>query len=101
MTAIRVPRKFVRVPYRLDTNRFCEYEDDGTLVFMGDMVTAVVPTYDGTDCEESGKLVSVCYGEDGFIECVSLYRKREDGFEEAHNVLCEGVFYRMESDDDK
>lgn len=85
MTAIRVPRKFVRVPYRLDTNRFCEYEDDGTLVFMGDMVTAVVPTYDGTDCEESGKLVSVCYG--------------EDGFEEAHNVLCEGVFYKMETDD--
>ncbi len=44
-----------------------------------------VPTYDGTDCEESGKLVSVCYG--------------EDGFEEAHNVLCEGVFYKMETDD--
>ena len=91
----------IRVPYRLGTDHFCKYEDDGSPVLMGDMVTVVVPTYDGTDCEESGELSSVRYGGDGFIQCVSLYRKVASGFEMERDVLCEDVFYRMESDDDK
>ncbi|WP_278591501.1 hypothetical protein [Olsenella uli] len=89
----------IRVPYRLGTDHFCEYEGDGSPVLMGDMVTVVVPTYDGSDCEESGELSSVRYGGDGFIQCVSLYCKVASGFEMERDVLCEGVFYRMETDD--
>ena len=89
----------IRVPYRLGTDHFCEYEDDGSPVLMGDMVTVPAFDYDGSSCEESGELCSVRYAESGFIVCVSLYRKREDGFEKAHDVLCEGVFYRMVADD--
>lgn len=90
----------IRVPYRLGTNNFCEYEDDGSPVLMGDMVTVPVFDYDGSDHEESGELVSVRYAESGFIVRVSLYSEREDGFERARDVLCEGVFYRMEDDSD-
>lgn len=89
----------IRVPYRLGTHRFCEYEDDGSPVLMGDMVTVPVFGYDGSDYEESGELFSVRYDEGGFIICVSLYREREDSIKVMRSVPCDGVFYRMEGDD--
>ena len=89
-----------RVPHEMGTCNFCAYKDDGSPVLMGDAVTVVVRAYDCSEREESGRLCSVRYGEDGLIEGVSLlHPETVDRLEEEREVPCDGVFYRMVAGD--
>ena len=80
-----------RVPYRLGTDHYCEFEVDDEYVYFGDMVEVFWDAYDG---ERScvGRLCSVDYGEDGFI-CGAFLRDEDD---DALFVPCDGVFYKPE-----
>lgn len=85
-----------RIPYRLGTDHYCTYEDDGSYVRMGDMVSHVYDMpYGGVEID--GELCSVRYGEDGFIDAVSVYVAGED---RDFDCPCDGVFYRKVEDDD-
>lgn len=81
-----------RIPYRLGTDHYCVYEDDESYVHMGDMISCAYDTpFGGIDL--NGELCSVRYGEDGFIDAVSVYIANEDrGFD----YPSDGVFYRMD-----
>ena len=87
-----------RIPYRLGTDHYCTYEDESeeSYVRMGDMISHVYDTPFG-EVEIDGELCSVCYGEEGFIDAVSVYVEGED---RAFDCLCDGVFYRKVEDDD-
>ena len=80
-----------RVPYRLGTDHYCEFEFYDEYVYFGDMVEVFWDAYDG---ERScvGRLCSVDYGEDGFI-CGAFLRDEDD---DALFVPCDGVFYKPE-----
>ena len=84
-----------RIPYRLGTDHYCTYEDDGSYVRMGDMIWHVYDTPFG-EIELNGELCSVRYGEDGFIDAVSVYVAGED---RDFDCPCDGVFYRKVEDD--
>ena len=84
-----------RIPYRLGTDQFCEFEEDGSYVHMGDMVSCYLDTPFG-EVEIGGELCAVCYGEDGFIDYVSVY---VGGKERGFDCPNDGVFFRMEEDD--
>ena len=81
-----------RVPYRLGTDHYCEFEYDD-YVHMGDEVEVFWDAYDG---ERScvGRLCSVDYGEDGFVS--GAFLRDEDDEEDATFVPCDGVFYKPE-----
>lgn len=85
-----------RIPYRLGTDQFCEFEDDGSYVRMGNMVTVCWDSYAGGTYQESecsGELVSVRYDWNGFIDSVSVLPDSDSAEVECP---CEGVFHRME-----
>ena len=82
----------VRIPYKLGTDHFCEYEEDAGEVCMGDMVTVCSDTYSG-EVEHSGKLLYVTYEWLGYIDSVIL---APDLDSETIECSCDGVFYRME-----
>lgn len=93
-----------RIPYRLGTDHYCTYEDDGSYVRMGDMISHFYETpfsevgsvrYVGVEID--GELCSVRYGEGGFIDTISVYVAGE-GMD--YDVPCEGVFYRMKGGSD-
>lgn len=95
-----------RIPYRLGTDHYCTYEDDGSYVRIGDMISHFYETpfsevgiggvvsvrYVGVEID--GELCSVRYGEDGFIDAVSVY---VEGEEMNFDCPCDGVFYRMKA----
>lgn len=96
----------IPVPYRLGSDRFCQYEDDvewqdGNCkvtrhegpVRMGDMVS-VVSDYgpNGAEVEHVGELAGVTYGQDGFLDSVTLWD--EDGNGKLVSVFADGVFYK-------
>lgn len=82
-----------RVPYRLGTDHYCEFEYDDGYVHMGDEVEVF---WDAYDDERScvGWLCSVDYGEDGFVN--GAFLRDEDDEEDATFVPCDGVFYKPE-----
>ena len=82
-----------RVPYRLGTDHYCEFEYDDDYVHMGDEVEVFWDAYDG---ERScvGWLCSVDYGEDGFVS--GAFLRDEDDEEDALYVPCGGVFFKPE-----
>lgn len=86
----------VRIPYKLGTDHYCTYEDDGedSYVRMGDMVTIGYDTRFGQS-ERSGELNYVKYDWEGYIDSVTLFPSGEPCEVE---VYCPGdmVFYRME-----
>lgn len=96
MTAPTSEERDTRIPYRLGTDHYCTYEDDGSYVRMGDMISHVYDTPFGAFVMD-GELCSVRYGEGGFIDAVSVY---EEGEEMDYDVPCEGVFYRMNGGSD-
>lgn len=66
-----------RTPYRLGTDNYCEFEDDGGFVHMGDMVEVYEDRYNGQfSC--TGELLYVEYGSDGFISLVRIDRSSDD-----------------------
>lgn len=81
-----------RIPYRLGTDQFCEYEEGGGEVCMGDMVTVRSDTYKG-EVEHSGKLIYATYEWLGYIDSVIL-----DQYLDSEPVECSCIvaFYRME-----
>ena len=83
----------VRIPYKLGTDHFCEYEEDAGEVCMRDMVTVCYETPSG-EFEYSGELCFANYDWEGYISSVTLFMSREDS--EGFEVPCDGVFYRME-----
>lgn len=86
-----------RIPYRLGTDQFCEFEEDRCEVRMGDMVTMCWDSYAGGTYQEfecSGELISVRYDWNGFIDSVAVLPDRDS---EEVECPCEGVFYRMEA----
>lgn len=87
-----------RIPYRLGTDHYCTYEDEGDeiCVRMGDMISHFYGTPFG-EIEIDGELCAVRYGEDGFIDAVSVYVEGED---RAFDCPCDSVFYRKAEDDD-
>ena len=85
-----------RIPYRLGTDHYCTYEDDGSYVRMGDMIWHVYDTPFG-EIELKGELCAVRYGEDGFIDALSVY---VEGEERNVDLPCDGVFYRKVEEDD-
>ena len=94
----------VRIPYRLGTDQFCEYEEDGGEVCMGDMVTVRSDTYKGKvehsdtykgKVEHSGKLIYVTYEWLGYIDSVILKQELGSGPVECS---CNVTFYRMEEE---
>lgn len=97
--------KMPRVPYKLDTDHYCTYEDDGAFVRMGDMVAISWDEWLGgtyQECEGSGKLVGASYDEDGFISQVTLLVEEREGRKgEGRCLVCpyDGTFYRMEVTD--
>ena len=95
MTLTREERD-TRIPYRLGTDHYCTYEDDGSYVRMGDMISHFYET-PFSEVGIDGELCSVRYGEDGFIDAVSVY---VEGEERDFDCPCEGVFYRMKEDDE-
>lgn len=82
----------VRIPYRLGTDNYCEYEEDGGEVCMGDMVTVCSETYN-SEVEHSGKLLYVTYEWHGYIDSVIL---EPDLDSKAVECPCDGVFYRID-----
>mgnify|MGYP007048984910 CR=1 FL=1 len=82
----------VRIPYRLGTDNYCVYEEDGGEVCMGDTVAVCSDTYNG-DVEHSGKLIYVTYEWHGYIDSVIL---ETDLDSETIECSCDGVFYRIE-----
>ena len=98
MTAPTSEERDTRIPYRLGTDHYCTYEDEGeeAYVRMGDMVSHVYDMpYGGVEID--GELCSVRYGEDGFIDAVSVYVAGED---RDFDCPCDGVFYRMNGGSD-
>ena len=80
----------VRVPYRLGTDQFCVYEEDGGMVCMGDMVTV-------GESECSGELCYVKYDWEGYIDSVTLFPRGERCEVEVY-FPGDTVFYRMEDE---
>lgn len=89
-------KRDTRIPYRLGTDHYCTYEDDGSYVRIGDMISHLYDTPFG-EIELKGELCSVRYGEGGFIDTISVYVA---GKEMNYDVPCEGVFYRMKGGGD-
>lgn len=94
-----------RIPYRLGTDHYCTYEEDGSYVRMGDMVTLCWDDWIGgtyQERESSGELLEVSYDEDGFISQVTLLVEEWEGREGEGRCLvcpCDGTFHRMEAQD--
>ena len=87
-----------RIPYRLGTDHYCEFEDDGGFVHMGDMVEVCENRYDGQfSC--TGELLYVEYVSDGFISLVRIARSSDD--DECVCVDCDGVFFKPEKGADR
>ena len=86
----------VRIPYRLGTDNYCVYEEDGGEVHMGDMVTVVYDTRFGQS-ECGGELLYVKYDWEGYIDSVTLFPSGDNC---VIDVYCPGdmVFYRMEDE---
>lgn len=90
-----------RVPYELDTDHFCTYEERGSFVRMGDMVTLCWDTWIGGTYQEyegSGELLGASYDEDGFISEVTLLVAEREGMRGEGRCLvcpCDGTFHRM------
>jgi hypothetical protein len=87
-----------RIPYRLGTDHYCTYEDEGeeSYVRMGDMIWYV---YDDpyAEVEFKGELCSVRYDESGFIDAVSVYVADKN---RAIDYPCDGVFFRVKGGSD-
>lgn len=82
-----------RIPYRLGTDHYCEFEDDGGFVHMGDTVEVCEDCYDGQfSC--TGKLLYVEYGSDGFITLVRVSCPSDEN--DCVCVDCDGVFFKPE-----
>lgn len=96
VSMISYEERRVRVPYRLGTDNYCVYEEDGGEVCMGDMVTVCYETYN-SEVEHSGKLLYVTYEWLGCIDSVIL---ETDLDSEPVECSCDGVFYRMEDEND-
>lgn len=80
-----------RIPYRLGTDQYCEFEDCDEYVHMGDLVDVCEDTYNGDSRIFSGYLSGVSYDYDGFISEVTLSTlDKSHGFDVAYD----GVFYR-------
>lgn len=97
--------KMQRVPYRLDTDHFCVYEEVGAFVRMGDMVALCWDDWIGgtyQEHESRGELVGASYDEDGFISQVTLLIEEMEGMDDEDRCLvcpCDGTFHRMEDPD--
>ena len=83
----------MRIPYRLGTDQYCEFENCDEYVRMGDTVEVCEDCYDGQFLY-TGKLLYVEYGSNGFISFVRICPSDEN---ECVCVDCEGVFYKPES----
>lgn len=83
-----------RIPYRLNTTQYCEYENDGEYVHMGDTVEVAEDIYSG-QLSYVGELLFVEYDvSDGLIEGVTIANQSsESGYV---HVACEGVFFKPE-----
>ncbi len=82
-----------RIPYRLGTDHYCEFEDGGGFVHMGDTVEVCEDCYDGQfSC--TGKLLYVEYGSDGFITLVRISCPSDEN--DCVCVDCDGVFFKPE-----
>lgn len=80
------------IPYSLkDATVLASFEDDGQPVHMGDMVSITVFGRLEDEHMVSGELGGVHYGNDGFIDSVSLWRG-DDWY--LPDVPCEGIFFR-------
>lgn len=89
-----------RIPYQLDADRYCKYEDDGdgnddAYVRMGDVVDVCEDVL-GSDSNvhsvvRSGAIAAVEYDIDGFLCGVTLNELCEDGRE--RYVYLDGCFY--------
>ena len=84
-----------RIPYRLGTDHYCEFEDCDEYVHMGDMVEVCEDRYNG-HFSFTGKLLYVEYGSDGFISLVRIDCPSDES--ECVCVDCDGVFYKPESE---
>ena len=96
----------IPIPYRLGDDRACQYEDEfewrgGKLevvsydgpVRMGDTVSVISDCGPcGGEVEHVGELAGVTYGQDGFLESVTLWD--EDGNGRLVSVFADGVFYK-------
>lgn len=88
----------LRIPYRLGTDNYCAYGNDDGFVHMGDTIEVVEDAYNG-QLSYVGELLSVEYGNDGFISFVSVVDpSNENGYV---NVACEGVFFKPEKGADE
>lgn len=93
--AVPSDERDTRIPYRLGTDHYCVYEDDGGFVHMGDTVEVCEDCYDG-QLPYTGELLSVEYGSDGFISFVRVANPSNEN--EWDYVDCEGVFFRPEKE---
>lgn len=83
-----------RIPYRLGTDHYCEFEDDGGFVHMDDLVAVFeyVNDCDDNTCGNiySGRLCGVKYDYNGFISEVTLFNIYDDT---DFDIESDGVFY--------
>ena len=87
-----------RIPYRLGTDHYCVFEDDGGFVHMGDTVEVCEDRYDGQfSC--IGELLSVEYVSDGFISLVHIASPSDE--DECICMDCDGVFFKPEKEADR
>lgn len=92
-TSGAIRERDTRIPYRLGTDHYCEFEDDGGFVHMGDTVEVCEDRYDGQfSC--AGKLLYVEYGSDGFISLVRISCPSDEN--DCVCVDCDGVFFKPE-----
>lgn len=80
-----------RIPYRLGTDHYCVYEYDGGFVHMGDTVEVFDDYYGQL---YTGELLSVEYGNDGFISLVRVTHPSDEN--DCVCVDCDGVFFKPE-----
>lgn len=98
-----VPTRYIahaRIPYQLDADRYCKYEDDGdgndgAYVRMGDVVDVCEDElgYDFNvhSVVRSGTIAGVEYDMLGFVSGVTLIEPGDDG--EERFVDFDGCFY--------
>lgn len=89
-----------RIPHRLGTDHYCEFEDRDEYVHMGDLVVVYRDAYGGGSAPDFGYLCGVEYDGAGFISGVALFSLDKSC---RYDVTCDGVFYhatKMEEHDD-
>lgn len=89
-----------RIPYQLDTDHFCVYEDDDAYVRMGDVVDVCEDElgYDFNvhSVVRSGVIAGIEYEMKGFVSGVTLIDPGDDGTERF--VDFDGCFYHHKED---